>query len=87
MQFKGRTALVTGSTSGIGLGIAHALAKEGANVVINGFGKSAGLVQVAELGTLETPILLTNTFGVGTCANALIRRAIAVHDVLDRERR
>ncbi|AXC48310.1 S58 family peptidase [Paracoccus suum] len=45
--------------------------------VINGFGKSAGLVQVAELGTLETPILMTNTFGVGTCVNALIRRAIA----------
>ena len=32
--------------------------------VINGFGKSAGLMQVAELGTVETPILLTNTFGV-----------------------
>ena len=45
--------------------------------VINGFGKSTGLVQVEELGTLETPILLTNTFGVGTCANALIREAIA----------
>jgi D-aminopeptidase len=44
--------------------------------VVNGFGKSAGLVQVEELGTLETPILLTNTFGVGTCANALIREAI-----------
>src|SRR5699024_1724309 len=45
--------------------------------IINGFGKSAGLIQVAELGTLETPILLTNTFGVGTCSNALIRAAIA----------
>ena len=45
--------------------------------VVNGFGKSAGLVQVAELGTLETPVLLTNTFGVGTCVDALIRRAIA----------
>jgi D-aminopeptidase len=44
--------------------------------VLNGFGKSAGLVQVEELGTLETPILLTNTFSVGACANALIRRAI-----------
>jgi len=44
--------------------------------IINGFGKSAGLMQVAELGSLETPILLTNTFGVGTCVNALIRRAI-----------
>ncbi|MCA0964091.1 P1 family peptidase [Salipiger bermudensis] len=44
--------------------------------VINGFGKSAGLMQLAELGTLETPVVLTNTFGVGTCVNALIRRAI-----------
>ncbi len=44
--------------------------------VINGFGKSVGLVQVAELGSLETPILLTNTFGVATCVNALIRHAI-----------
>lgn len=43
--------------------------------VINGFGKSAGLMQVAELGTLETPILLTNTFAVGTGVNALVRRA------------
>ncbi|MDT1062496.1 P1 family peptidase [Paracoccus sp. CPCC 101403] len=53
--------------------------------VINGFGKSAGLVQVAELGTLETPILLTNTFGVGTCVNALIRRAIAETPAIGRE--
>ncbi len=44
--------------------------------VLNGFGKSVGLMQVNELGWLETPILLTNTFGVGTCANALIRRAV-----------
>lgn len=45
--------------------------------IINGFGKSTGLIQIDELGTLETPILLTNTFGVGTCANALVRHAIA----------
>lgn len=45
--------------------------------VFNGFGKSTGLVQVEELGTIETPIVLTNTFAVGTCATALIRRAIA----------
>lgn len=44
--------------------------------VLNGFGKSVGLVQVIELGTVETPILLTNTFAVGVCANALIRRAV-----------
>lgn len=30
--------------------------------VINGFGKSMGLIQIKELGTLETPIILTNTF-------------------------
>lgn len=37
-MLKGKTALVTGSTSGIGLGIAKALASQGANIVLNGFG-------------------------------------------------
>ena len=41
--------------------------------VINGFGKSVGLVQIDELGTLETPVLLTNTFAVGTASTELIR--------------
>ena len=40
--------------------------------VINGFGKSMGLIQINELGTLETPIILTNTLSIGTAANALI---------------
>ena len=44
--------------------------------VLNGFGKSVGLMQVTELGTVETPLLLTNTFAVGICASALIRRAV-----------
>jgi 3-hydroxybutyrate dehydrogenase len=41
-MLKGKTALVTGSTSGIGLGIAKALARQGANIVINGFGDVDG---------------------------------------------
>ena len=36
---KGKTALVTGSTSGIGLGMAIALAKQGVNIMVNGFGE------------------------------------------------
>lgn len=43
MRLQGKTALVTGSTSGIGLGIAKALASEGANVIINGFGDAAAI--------------------------------------------
>ncbi len=43
MSLKGKSAVVTGSTSGIGLAYARAFAKEGANVLINGFGEAAAI--------------------------------------------
>ncbi len=50
-MLNGKTALVTGSTSGIGLGIALCLARQGANVVLNGFGEfEAAKARVAALG-------------------------------------
>jgi 3-hydroxybutyrate dehydrogenase len=42
-MLKGKNAVITGSTSGIGLGIARALAKDGANILLNGFGDTAGI--------------------------------------------
>lgn len=44
-----------------------------ASFVFNGYGKTAGLVQVDELGTIEAPILLTNTLSVGTALTAGIK--------------
>ncbi|MDZ7918744.1 3-hydroxybutyrate dehydrogenase [Rhodoferax sp.] len=50
-MLKGKTAIVTGSTSGIGLGIAKALAAQGANIVLNGFGDVDGpKAEIAALG-------------------------------------
>jgi 3-hydroxybutyrate dehydrogenase len=55
-MLQGRSAIVTGSTSGIGLGIARALAADGANVMLNGFG-DAGQIEKLQAG-------LAKEFGV-----------------------
>jgi len=55
MSLKGRTAIITGSTSGIGLAVAEALAQAGANIVVNGLGSEAdneaAIRRVAKAGT------------------------------------
>ncbi|HTQ34350.1 MAG TPA: SDR family NAD(P)-dependent oxidoreductase, partial [Stellaceae bacterium] len=47
-MLKGKIAIVTGSTSGIGLGIADALAAEGCDILLNGFGDAAEIVATAK---------------------------------------
>ncbi len=48
MSLKGKVALVTGSTSGIGLGIAHALAGAGADIMMNGFGDAGAIAKLRQ---------------------------------------
>lgn len=57
-SLKGKTALVTGSTSGIGLGIAQTLAAQGANIILNGFG------DITEINALQAAI--AQEYGVQT---------------------
>ena len=74
-MLKGKTALITGSTSGIGLGIALSLARQGANIVLNGFGDvespkaqvAAQGVQVIHHGAdMTKPAEIADMFAVAT---------------------
>lgn len=51
----------------------------GGGFVLNGAGELSGLTQVMEWGTMETPILLTNTLSVGTCSEAAVRHMLSRH--------
>jgi D-aminopeptidase len=55
-----------------------------AMVTINGFGKAVGFPQINELGTIETPILLTNTLNVGKVSDALVSWTLEHYQLSDR---
>ena len=63
-----KTALITGSTSGIGLGIAHALAAEGANIILNGFGETSLIDGIK--AELSDTYRVTVTHDGADCAHA-----------------
>jgi len=85
-MLKGKTALVTGSTSGIGLGIAETFAAQGCNIVINGFGNAAEIEALR--GKLE------KTYGVKVrydgadmtkpdTIEAMLKKAVSEFDTVD----
>ena len=83
MFLKGKSALITGSTSGIGLAYAHALAAEGAQVMINGFGDAAEIekeraaLEAASGKALYDKADMTICLGKLTWPHQLVRILIA----------
>jgi len=75
-MLKGKTALVTGSTSGIGLGIARALAREGVNVMIHGLG-DAGHIERIRAGLAEETGVNVHSHSADVSQSAEVVRLIA----------
>ena len=57
---KGKTALVTGSTSGIGLAMAIGLAKQGANIMVNGFGEKDAAIAAIKMAFIRQQASLSH---------------------------
>jgi len=85
-MLKGKTALVTGSTSGIGLGIATRLAAEGANIVLNGFGERTEINRIST--ELKTKYRVNVTYDAADMTKpaaiaAMLEKAIAQFGAVD----
>ena len=86
MFLKGKTAIVTGSTSGIGLAVARGLAAQGATVVLNGFGDAAAIEEArAELAAASGAAALYDPVDMSKPAKiaALVERAVAATGSVD----
>ena len=68
MRLNRRSALITGSTSEIGLAMARALANEGANIVLNGFGDAAEIEKTGNTGSFPHATIVS---GFGECVAGL----------------
>ena len=85
-MLEGKTALVTGSTSGIGLGIARALAAQRANVILNGFGDAAQIEKLrGELSEISHATIRYDGADVSSSAaiEAMMGKALAEFGAVD----
>ena len=86
LGLSGKTALITGSTSGIGLAIAKAYAAQGANIIVNGFGDAAAIeAERAALVALGAPQTTVSTHDLtdATAIEAMMGEALAQFGSID----
>ena len=86
MALKGKTALITGSTSGIGLGIAEGFAVQGTNLILNGFGDAGEIEQLRR--RLETKFGVTVLYDGADMSkpdqvDAMVRRGVERFGAID----
>ena len=85
-MFSGKVAVVTGSTSGIGLGIATALARQGADIVLNGFGDAAEIERIRSKLEAEFGVRVAHDgadLSHGEAVRGMIDRAVATMGRID----